>query len=160
MTSECAFEPNVLRAASRGDWSESLRAHVASCADCAAATEVASWMEQFSVVDERPRALPDPAVLWLKAKLLATNTDLERAARPITRVQMAAYAVVAACWAALLTWKWSALTAWAEAFTPRAVALGASGAHISAPPGTLLLVVAMLASATVAVAMHTILAEE
>jgi hypothetical protein len=159
MNAGCPHEPHVIRAAASNEWSESLRAHAAGCADCAAAAAAAPWMQELSIVDERPRTLPDPAVLWLKAKLLSASADVERASRPITRLQMAAYAVVAACWAALLTWKWSALQAWAQTFTPRGVVLGASGAETAALSGSLMLVLVVLASASAAIAMHTILAE-
>lgn len=160
MNAGCPHEPHVIRAAATNAWSESLRAHAAGCPDCAAAASAAPWMQELSIVDERPRTLPDPAVLWLKAKLLSASADVERVSRPITRLQMAAYAVVAACWAALLTWKWAALQAWAHTFTPHGVILGASRAETAAMSGTLMLVLVVLASATAAVAMHTILAEE
>lgn len=78
MTTECPFEPNVLEAVTNDAWTESLRAHVASCDDCAAAAEVGSWMARFSGLDEREHVLPDPAVLWLKAKLLQSKVVVER----------------------------------------------------------------------------------
>ena len=118
MTNDCAFEPNVIDAATNGAWTESLRAHVASCQSCAAAAEVAPWMASFSGIDEREHILPDPAVLWLKARLLQSNAAVERAALPITRLQIAAYLIIAACWAALLTWKSAALQLWINHFSP------------------------------------------
>ena len=161
MTTECPFEPNVIDAVSNDSWTESLRAHVASCDDCAAAAEVAPWMTKFSGIDERQHILPDPAVLWLKAKLLQTNAAVERASLPITRLQIAAYLIIAACWAALLTWKSSALQTWINHFSPGHVILGATGAEATASLSlSALLAVVILASATVGVAMHTILAEE
>jgi hypothetical protein len=161
MTNDCAFEPNVLDAATTGDWTESLRAHLASCESCAAAAEVAPWMASFSGIDEREHILPDPAVLWLKARLLQSKTAVERASLPITRLQIAAYLIIAACWAALLTWKSAALQLWINHFSPTHVILGATGADATASLSvTVLFALIVLASATVGVAMHTILAEE
>jgi hypothetical protein len=159
--SDCRFEPNVIDAAKNDAWSESLRAHVASCDDCTAAAEVAPWMSRFADLDEREHILPDPAVLWLKAKLLQSNAAVERAARPITQLQIAAYLIIAAFWAALLTWKSSALQLWINHLSPSHMLLGASGAEAHTSLSlTILFVVIALGSATVGLAMHTILAEE
>jgi hypothetical protein len=161
MTDRCRFEPDAIRSASTGAWTESLRAHVATCADCAAAVEAGPWMEDFARLDDRRRVLPDPAVLWLKAKLMQSSAAAERAALPITRVQIAAYLVVAAGWAALLTWKWSALRAWVNTFTPGEMIMASVGAHATARLSpTFFAVIIVLGSATVALAMHTILADE
>src|SRR5262249_32630538 len=115
----CRLEPDVIRAAASGEWTASLRAHVESCADCAAAAEVGPeagagaagaaaagggrWREQSARLAARDHTPPDPAVLWLKAKLMQSNTMMHRVALPITRLQIGSYLAVAACWAALLT---------------------------------------------------------
>jgi len=158
MTTECRFEQNVIDAVNGVAWTESLRVHVASCADCAAAAEVAPWMATFAGLDEREHILPDPAILWLKAKLLRSSTAMEQASMPITRLQIGAYLVIAACWAALLTWKSASLQMWINHLSPvRGMSSQAGSASLSM---TVLLAVVVLASATGAVAMHTILAEE
>jgi hypothetical protein len=159
--SDCRLEPDVLRAAARGEWTESLRAHVATCADCAVAAEIAPWMQQFARMDDREHKLPDPASLWVRAKLLQSTAAADRASLPITRVQIASYLVVAGCWAALLTWKWSALSAWINSFTPAHVILGAAGAETAASlSATFFLMLIVLASVTAMLAFQTILAEE
>lgn len=151
MTNECRFETHVVQAAATNDWSESLRAHVASCADCAAAAMAAPFMSAFASFDDRTHALPDPALLWLKARLMQNRAAVERVSLPITRAQIAAYVVVAACWAALLTWKSAALESW----------IGGKMLLTSLPFSlSVVVTVLMLASATVVLAMHTILAEE
>lgn len=161
MTTECAFEANVLDAMENDSWTESLRLHVASCDDCAAAAAVGPWIMQFAGIDEREHILPDPAVLWLKARLLRTSSAVERAALPITRLQIAAYLIIAAGWAAMLTWKASALQAWISHLSPGHMVLGVSGAEATTSLSlSVLVAVIALASASVGVAMHTILAEE
>ena len=158
MIDSCPFEPNVLEAAASGKWSESLRAHAASCADCAAAAAVAPWMSDLAKRDDREHILPDPAVLWLKAKLIQSSAAVERAALPITRSLMAAYLVIAAGWATLLTWKWSALVAWMNALNPGRLAVNTAGAATVSM--TVLVMIVLLASATVMIGFYTILAEE
>lgn len=161
MNDTCPFEPNVIAAAESGTWSEALRAHTRSCEDCAAAAEVGTWMLDFARRDDREHILPDPSVLWLKAKLLGSSAAVERAALPITRSLIAAYLVIAAGWAALLTWKWSALLAWMTALNPGRIAAGATGTAGSATLSmTVLVTLVLLASATVMLAFHMILAEE
>lgn len=162
MTDErCAFESNVVHAAESGEWTESLRAHAAGCADCAAAAEVASWMHGFARVDEREHILPDPAVLWLKAKLLQSSAAVERVSLPMNRMQIASNLIIAAAWAALLTWKWGALQAWMTALTPgHLITAGASTAASASLSFSLLVTILCLGAVTVAVGLHSILAEE
>lgn len=118
--------------------------------------EVDAWMQRFASIDDRRHALPDPSVIWLKARVLQTAKAMERASRPITTAQIVSYIVIAACWAALLTWKSAALQAWLSAFQPTHVILGA-GAPLS---GSVLVTFIALACVTVAIAMHTIFAED
>jgi hypothetical protein len=163
MNAACRLEPDVIRAAATGEWTPSLRNHAASCADCGAAAEVGPWMQEFASVDDREHILPDPAVLWLKAKLMQSNSMMHRVALPITRLQIGAYLAVAACWAALLTFKWPAIQSWVNGLTPSHVILAsASNAQAAAASISisLMAVVLVLSSATVFLAMHTILAED
>lgn len=123
--------------------------------------EVGAWMQQFAAIDDRSRVLPDPSVIWLKARVLQTAKAVERASRPITTVQIASYVVVAACWAGLLTWKAAALQAWLSAFRPSNVMLGAAGAQQAASLSmSFLMMLIVLGCATVMLAMHAIFAEE
>jgi len=123
--------------------------------------EVDTWMKQFAAIDDRPHGLPDPGALWVKAKLLQSQAAMERASRPITGIQIAAYLLVAGGWAALVTWKWSALSAWINSFTPSHIILGAAGAQTASSLSlTFVMALIALASVTVMLAFHTILAEE
>ena len=122
--------------------------------------EIDAWMNQFAVVDHMPH-LPDANSLWVKAKLLQSVAAAERAAGPITRTQIAAYLIVASGWAALVTWKWTALQAWINSFTPAHIIMGAAGAQtVQSLSLTFLMALIALASVTVILAFHTILAEE
>jgi hypothetical protein len=157
----CAYESNVLEAAESGRWSESLRAHVASCESCEAAASVAKWMTGLAQHDDREHILPDPAVVWLKAQLLRQHAAVEQAARPMNALQIAAYVIVAAGWAALLTWKWAAVEEWMLTFSPRYFLSGAAlNAGTSSLSLTFFAIVIVLSSVTVMLALHTIVAEE
>jgi len=157
----CAYESNVVEAAKSGRWSESLRAHVASCQSCEAAVAVATWMDDFSRQDDRQHMLPDPAVVWLKAQLLRQHAVVDTASRPMQLLQIAAYVIVAGAWAALLTWKWNALQDWMLTLSPRHFIAGVATSTGATPLSmTFFAVVIMLSSATVMLTLHTILAEE
>ncbi|HYO76450.1 MAG TPA: hypothetical protein VE010_08305 [Thermoanaerobaculia bacterium] len=158
MSEACRFEVHVLRAVREDRFTESLRAHLAECDQCVAAMSVEPWLDEFARVDVREHMLPDPSVLWLKAKLLQNSADVRRATRPMDLVQLIAYAVVAGGWAAMLTWRWSAVEAWLQGFTPDALVTSVGRAESLSLSFFALLFV--LASMTVMLAMHTILAED
>jgi hypothetical protein len=155
------MERDVVRAAANDAWPVALRSHVTSCEECAAAAAVSGWMHSFAETDLRDRPLPDPSVLWLKAHLLRSSAAVERASRPITNLQVGAYLLLAAGWAALLTTRWSAIHTWLHAFTTGALVTKVASAEMSwSVSASLILTVIVLASLTVMVALHTILAEE
>lgn len=157
----CRYETNVLRAARDDEWNESVRRHLLDCDDCVAAAAVAPWMSRFAKAGDREHPLPDPQIVWLKAKVLQATADAARVARPMTVIQLFAYLVVAGGWAAVLTWKWDAVTTWLRGFTPTGlvqnVALGGGSGALSL---SFLAFVFILASTTVMLALHTIMAEE
>lgn len=158
MSGSCRHEPHVIRAVREDQWTDALREHVLGCGDCAAASAAAPFMQRLARLDERQRKLPDPAVVWLKAQLLRGSANAERAARPLTVIQIAAYMIVAGGWAGVLTWKWNDIQRWLLAFTPTSIVRGV--AHGSPLSMTFLLSVMVLASMTLMLALHTILAED
>jgi hypothetical protein len=158
MSDACRFEPQMLRAAEEDRWTESLRAHLGECDDCVAAISVAPWMTQFSRIGDREHILPDPSVIWLKAKLLQTTADVNRVTRPMDAVQLIAYMVVAGGWTAVLLWKWEQVEAWLRTFTPTGMV--ESVARAESLSMSFFALVLVLASMTVMLALHTILAEE
>ncbi len=159
MSDICRHEPQVRRAAADDRWTDALREHVKSCEECAIAAVAAPFMSRLARIDERQRKLPDPSVVWLKAQLLGGSAVADRVARPLNIVQFISYGVVAAGWAALLTWKWSDLQRWIGSLTPSGLAAGLSGGGASLS-GAFLAGLVALATVTVMLAFHTILAEE
>ena len=122
--------------------------------------EIDVWMKQFALVDQVPR-LPDANTLWIKAKLMQSAIAAERAALPLNRFQIAAYVIVAAAWAALVTLKWTALQTWINSLSPTHIVLAGAGAQAASSLSiTFLMMLIALASVTVMLAFHTILAED
>jgi hypothetical protein len=154
----CRFETEVLQAAQEEQYSDALRRHLLECDDCVAAAAVAPWMTRFAKISDREHPLPDPQIVWLKAQLLQGVADAARVARPMTIVQMVSYLVVAGGWAALMTWKWDAVATWLRGFTPTGIVQNvARGESLSM---SFFAFVFVLASMTVMLALHTIMAEE
>jgi hypothetical protein len=158
MTEACRYEPAVRRAAAEDRWTDSLREHLADCDECIATASVTPWMERFARISDREHILPDPSVVWLKARLLQGAVDAGRAARPLDLVQMLAYIVVAGGWAGLLTWRWDVVESWIRSFTP--AGLMTTAARTTSLSMSFFAMVFVLASMTVMLALHTILAEE
>ena len=158
MNGACRHEPDVRRAAEEDRWTDSLRRHLGECDECLAAASVSSWMHGFSRLSDREHILPDPSIVWLKARVLASGADAARVSRPITIAQIAAYLVVAGGWATLLTWKWNAVETWLRSFTP--TGLVESAARAEQLSMSFFALIFILASMTVMLALHTIMAEE
>ena len=158
MSEGCRFEADVLRAARDDRWTDSLRNHLAECDECVATASVAPWMTRFARISDREHILPDPQVVWLKAQLLQNAADVARVSRPMNILQLVAYLVVAGGWAGLLTWRWDAVQQWMKGLTPTGMVQNmATGQSLSMSFFALLVV---LATMTVTLALHTILAEE
>lgn len=137
---ECEFEADVLAAVMQSLWPDradaGLREHAKSCAICADVAAVAGAIE--CVREETaalPDAIPDSGRVWWKAQMRARREAVEAAGRPITAVQVAAFAcataLMGACIGATSSWFQAVLKgAWAEvagfnvkAFIPYAAAL-------------------------------------
>ena len=160
MNEGCRYEPEILRAAEEDRWTDSLRRHLTECDECVATAAVAPWMDRFAHISDREHILPDPSVVWLKAKLLQGTVDLGRASRPLDFVQMLAYITVAGGWAGLLTWRWGSVQAWMRSFTPSGLVTTAATHATGSLSMSFFAMVFVLASMTVMLALHTILAEE
>ena len=106
------------------------------------------WMKRFASLSDREHILPHPSIVWLKAQVMRNTAEVARASRPMTVVQWMAYLVVAAGWAGLLTWKWDAVQSLIKPFDSPFSSL------------TTFAMVVVLATFTVTLALHTILAEE
>lgn len=109
---ECQFETEVLAAVIQSRWPErvdaELRAHVASCSIC---SDIAAVAGAFDGSLEEMRAsaeVPDASRVWWQSQLRARREAVQAAGRPITAVQVIAFAcavgVLGACFGATSTW--------------------------------------------------------
>jgi hypothetical protein len=94
---DCPHEEAVAAAARSGDWSPELRLHRDGCMTCAELTLVVAALaaDAEELMDDQ-RPLPDPGVMWLRARLANRENAFHRATRAIVVVQRATVAVVAA----------------------------------------------------------------
>ncbi len=118
---DCEFEAEVLAAALQSRWPEhvdaELRAHVPQCAICSEAALVASAIDEarndMSQEMTASVALPDSGRVWWLAQLRARREAIAAAGRPITAIQLIAFAcatgLLGACFGATSSWFQSAL---------------------------------------------------
>ncbi len=91
----CNYEDAVAKAARQGGWDDSLREHVGSCEHCREIAAAAGWMATLAGDARNDPALPDPGLIWLRARLEEIQQADERAQRPLDIVNIAALVVVA-----------------------------------------------------------------
>ena len=114
---ECEFESDVLAAVVQSRWPErvdaQLRAHAASCSICSDVVSVASAFDGSLDAMRASAEVPDASRVWWVAQLRARREAVEAAGRPITAVQVIAFAcavgLLGACFGATSTWLQSAL---------------------------------------------------
>ena len=135
---ECEFEADVLSAVLQSRWPEraedGLREHVKTCAICSDVAAVAGAIE-CAREETVPHPLPESGLVWWKAQMRARREALETVGRPITAIQVAAFAcalvLMGACIGATsnwfqvaLKWVWAEITGFdLNAFIPYAAAL-------------------------------------
>ncbi|HEY7337974.1 MAG TPA: hypothetical protein VH639_23990 [Bryobacteraceae bacterium] len=114
---ECEYEAEVLAAAIESRWPDGvdaqLRAHVFSCAICSEAALVSSAIGKAREEMRASVVVPDSGRVWWLAQIRARREAIAAAGRPITLVQMVAFAcatgLLGACFGATSSWFQSAL---------------------------------------------------
>jgi hypothetical protein len=140
---ECPFESDVLCAVLQSRWPNrvdaELKAHAEHCEICSDVATVAAAIEcarEETVAEVNiPHSLPESGSVWWKAQMRARREAIETAAKPITAVQIVAFAaamvIFGVCIGATSSWVQSGLKwAWTQvassdfsAFVPYATAL-------------------------------------
>jgi hypothetical protein len=109
---DCEKELLVLEAVRTGEWNDELRRHAASCAVCSDAALASSFLLAMREEDRTEARVPHAGRVWWKAQLQARRAAAERAARPITLAQSAAFACAALTFVGICVWQWPAVRAW------------------------------------------------
>ena len=93
---QCEFEAEVLAAAMEGRWPEAadgeLRRHASACALCSEAALVACAIGNAREEMRISAIVPDGGRVWWLAQIRARREAIAAAGRPITMVQMIAFA--------------------------------------------------------------------
>jgi hypothetical protein len=76
--------------------------------------EAEAWMGQIAKLSHSDGALPDPAIIWWKARLLEKQAIQARVSRPIAIAQWASLAVAAVTMIALLALYWPGIKSFLE----------------------------------------------
>jgi hypothetical protein len=117
---ECEFEADVLA----GRLNAALVEHLAVCDSCREAAIVASALEQAAQEARTVAAPPDAAIVWWRATLRARREAARAAARPLTAMQVIAFAsavaFVGACFGATSRGFQAALAFFSERAAPLA----------------------------------------
>jgi hypothetical protein len=104
----CPHEEAVTLAARSGDWSPELKAHRDGCLTCAELTLVVAALaadaEELAAIDA---PMPDPAPIWLRARLASREHQYHRATSAIVWVQRATVAVALAVGLAFVPGLWN-----------------------------------------------------
>ena len=80
----CPRGESVIEAARAGRWSDELAAHVARCVSCSESGTAIRWMVELGqTVDSGPAPLPDPYLIWLKARIRMRSEESWRPLLPI-----------------------------------------------------------------------------
>ena len=84
MPDPCSREESVLEAARARRWSDELTAHVARCDSCREAGTAIRWMVELGqTADSGQAPLPDPRLIWLKARIRRRSEASWRTLLPI-----------------------------------------------------------------------------
>ncbi len=111
-TSTCHYEEAVTKAARLGRWDESLKSHLDSCEHCRDVAGTAAWLATLAGNGPREPALPDPGLVWLRARLEGVQKAEERAQRPLEIAHTAVVVVGAASIAGLWVSEGAPLQGW------------------------------------------------
>lgn len=113
MSDPCPRGEAAVRATRTGEWSDELAAHLAECISCRESGSLVRWLTELAErVDAECTPLPDPRVVWLKARFPGRSRDLERVLLPIRIASALAAAGLGAALAHLGTRGWSSMGEW------------------------------------------------
>jgi hypothetical protein len=113
---DCEFESEVLAAALQSRWPDrvdpQLRAHAAACWICTETALVAAAIDDSREDLRASAVLPDAGRVWWLAQLRARREAIQAAGRPITLIQVIAFACATGLLGACLGACFGATSSW------------------------------------------------
>ena len=120
---------------------------------------ITSALKRVAEDAPRRRDLPEASYFWLTSQLMPNRVVEDRALKPLGILQIAAYSVVAICWALLITLKWPQIQNWVNG--PDVATKLLDAARGAAPISfSMLFLVGGLLAITSVVILHNVFAEE
>jgi len=107
---DCTREAEVIRSAATGGWDPELRDHVASCASCAEAFELASLLHADDERALRDAKMPAAGLAWWRATMRARAEAARKAEQPITIAHGVAGACAVAVGCVLVAYLWRSVS--------------------------------------------------
>ena len=109
----CPKSEAVVQAVRSNNWPDSLRAHIDRCKSCRETSQVASWMARMAEnLESIPGELPDPELIWLKAKINRRSQLPARALLPLKAGCLFGAAGLSLLLATVPESAWSRIQAW------------------------------------------------
>ncbi len=93
---ECPHNARALTAARTGQVDEALEAHAMMCQACGEVARVGGSLRTLALETQDNSPLPDPYLVWLKARLIEQQVASHRASKPWDLVEVVAPCVVGA----------------------------------------------------------------
>jgi hypothetical protein len=120
--STCTFEEAVVSAMHSGTLSPELHEHAVSCPVCSDAVLVAEYLQdQAALIATSDRPLPDPGLIWWRARIEARKEAGKRATRAITIMQSVSLGIGSVITLGAAYWAWPVLSRWLGALIPRSL---------------------------------------
>ena len=105
----CPLEASVSRAAKTGQWDDAIEEHAATCPTCGEVALISQSLQTIALETEDHKPLPDPYLVWLKAKLTERQAASLRASKPWDWAEALGQGVVAAVLAGWLLGQWPSI---------------------------------------------------
>lgn len=153
----CELEDEILRLTQAAGISDAARRHLMECEVCRNTVAADAFVREFAAQPIEERRLPDATLIWLKAQLLQSDGAIFQLRQSLSIVHTIAFGLVALAWALLLSWKWTALSAFFTHAADMGAIVSALHAQLFSIPFVLTIIV--LSCATVGLAFHSAMAE-
>ena len=100
----CPQEASVSKATRTGQWDDALEEHAATCPVCSEVALISDSLRTIALETEDHKPLPDPYLVWLKAKLTECQAASLRRSKPWDLAEALGQCVMGVV---LAVWLWS-----------------------------------------------------